>query len=78
VGTAVNEALHLLACPYCAGPLTRSGGSVGCPNGHAFDVARSGYLSLLPGDARLGSADTAEMVAAREAFLGSGHFEPLT
>ncbi len=42
-----------------------------------FDVARSGYLSLLPGDAKLGSADTSQMVAAREAFLGAGHFAPL-
>ena len=73
----LDDALHLLACPHCAGPLSRHGGSVTCPTGHAFDVARSGYLSLLPGDAHTGSADTPEMVAAREAFLGAGHFEPL-
>jgi 23S rRNA (guanine745-N1)-methyltransferase len=73
----LDDALALLACPHCAGPLSRAGGSVTCPNGHAFDVARSGYLSLLPGDAHTGSADTPEMVAAREAFLGAGHFEPL-
>lgn len=73
----LDDALHLLACPHCAGALSRSGGSVACANGHAFDVARSGYLSLLAGDAQLGSADTAEMVAARAEFLGSGHFEPL-
>jgi 23S rRNA (guanine745-N1)-methyltransferase len=76
-GAMLDDALDLLACPHCAGALSRSGGSVKCANGHAFDVARSGYLSLLPGDAKLGSADTAEMVAAREAFLGAGHFEPL-
>jgi 23S rRNA (guanine745-N1)-methyltransferase len=34
-------------------------------------------VSLLSGDARQGSADTAPMVAAREAFLAAGHFEPL-
>jgi 23S rRNA (guanine745-N1)-methyltransferase len=73
----LDDALDLLACPHCAARLKRLGGSVTCPNGHAFDVARSGYLSLLPGDAQLGSADTAEMVAAREAFLAAGHFEPL-
>jgi 23S rRNA (guanine745-N1)-methyltransferase len=73
----LDDALDLLSCPHCAGVLTRSGGSVTCTNGHTFDVARSGYLSLLPGDAKLGSADTAEMVAAREAFLAAGHFEPL-
>jgi 23S rRNA (guanine745-N1)-methyltransferase len=76
-GAMLDDALDLLACPHCAGALARSGGSVTCANGHAFDVARSGYLSLLPGDAKLGSADTAGMVAAREAFLGAGHFGPL-
>jgi 23S rRNA (guanine745-N1)-methyltransferase len=73
----LDDALDLLACPHCAGPLTRSGGSVTCRNGHTFDVARSGYLNLLPGDAPTGTADTPEMVAAREAFLGAGHFDPL-
>jgi 23S rRNA (guanine745-N1)-methyltransferase len=73
----LDDVLHLLACPHCAAPLTRRGGSVACADGHSFDVARSDYVSLLPGDAHLGSADTAEMVAAREAFLGAGHFEPL-
>jgi len=73
----LDDALHLLACPHCSGPLSRTAGSVACSNGHSFDVARSGYVSLLPGDARLGSADTAEMAAAREAFLGAGHFAPL-
>jgi 23S rRNA (guanine745-N1)-methyltransferase len=73
----LDDVLQLLACPHCAGPLSRHEGSAACPNGHSFDVARSGYLSLLPGDARLGSADTAEMVAAREAFLATSHFEPL-
>ena len=73
----LDDALQLLACPHCGGELSRIEGRVACPNGHSFDVARSGYLSLLPGDARQGSADTAEMVAARERFLGAGHFEPL-
>jgi 23S rRNA (guanine745-N1)-methyltransferase len=73
----LDDVLHLLACPHCAAPLSRRGRSVTCPNGHSFDVARQGYVSLLPGDARTGSADSAEMVAAREAFLEAGHFEPL-
>jgi 23S rRNA (guanine745-N1)-methyltransferase len=73
----LDDALHLLTCPHCEGSLARVGASVGCANGHSFDVARSGYLGLLPGDAQLGSADTAQMVAARGAFLGAGHFEPL-
>ncbi|HEV3376114.1 MAG TPA: hypothetical protein VG126_02430, partial [Thermoleophilaceae bacterium] len=76
-GRMLDDALHLLACPHCGGGLSRLDGRVACPNEHSFDIARSGYLSLLPGDARLGSADTADMVAARERFLEAGHFEPL-
>ena len=73
----LDDVLDLLCCPHCGASLTRHGRAVRCAAGHSFDIARQGYLSLLPGDARLGSADTAEMVAARERFLGAGHFEPL-
>ena len=73
----LDDVLPLLGCPHCGALLTRRGKSVACANGHAFDVARQGYVSLLPGDVHLGSADTAEMVGAREAFLDAGHFAPL-
>ena len=45
-----------------------------CEEGHAFDVARHGYVSLLAGAGAAGTADTAEMVAERTAFLGAGHY----
>ena len=48
-----------------------------CPAGHSFDIARQGYVNLLPGGARPGTADTAGMVAARAAFLSAGHYAPL-
>jgi 23S rRNA (guanine745-N1)-methyltransferase len=73
----LDEVLDALRCPHCGGDLQRSERTVRCDRGHAFDLARQGYLSLLPGDPHLGTADTAEMVAAREAFLAAGHFEPL-
>jgi 23S rRNA (guanine745-N1)-methyltransferase len=73
----LDDVLHLLACPHCGTPLSRQGATVACASAHSFDVARHGYVSLLPGDARLGSADTREMVSAREAFLEAGHFVPL-
>lgn len=73
----LDDVLPVLCCPHCGLSLQAAEASVRCSAGHGFDVARQGYLSLLPGDARLGSADTAEMVAARERFLGDGHFEPL-
>jgi 23S rRNA (guanine745-N1)-methyltransferase len=77
LASMLDDVLPLLRCPHCGLELHRAAASVRCSAGHSFDVARQGYLSLLPGDARLGSADTAEMVAARERFLGDGHFEPL-
>ncbi len=74
---ALREAIALLRCPHCGDVLRHEGSAVRCPAGHAFDVARQGYLNLLPGGARAGTADTSEMVAARAAFLAAGHYRPL-
>lgn len=81
--------LPLLACPSCGGVLIeveeRAAGSVGsvtgsvvgCPAGHRLDVARQGYLSLLGPRSRTDTGDSADMVAAREQFLGAGHYRPI-
>lgn len=74
----LDGALPLLACPVCAGGLTRRDGVVGCRTGHRFDVARQGYLTLLGAGSRTDTGDTADMVAARQEFLDAGHFGPLT
>jgi 23S rRNA (guanine745-N1)-methyltransferase len=71
------EAIDLLRCPHCAGALELDGATVRCADGHAFDVARQGYLNLLPGDARTGTADSAAMVRARAEFLAGGHYAPI-
>jgi 23S rRNA (guanine745-N1)-methyltransferase len=68
----------LLACPHCGGPLSLDGRTVRCRDRHAFDVARQGYVNLLPGGARTGTADTTAMVAARDRFFDAGHFAPLS
>ncbi len=71
-------ALGCLACPHCGGELSeRGGGSVGCPAGHAFDVARQGYISLLGSRRPPGEGDSAAMVEARERFLGTGRLDPI-
>lgn len=67
------DIIDLLRCPHCGGDLALGDGVVRCPSGHAFDVARQGYVSLTAA-----AGDTAEMVAAREAFLGAGHYGPIT
>jgi 23S rRNA (guanine745-N1)-methyltransferase len=74
--SALAAALGSLRCPHCGAALTLAGASVRCANGHAFDVARQGYVSLLAG-ARHPDGDNADMVAARERFLARGYFAPL-
>ncbi len=83
-GTGVIEdVLEALRCPHCGQELAvvvapdDVGRALMCAGGHSFDVARQGYVSLLPGDAHTGTADTTAMVAAREAFLARGHFDPI-
>lgn len=73
----LTGALAHLRCPVCAAPLTLKDRVVRCANGHAFDVARHGYVNLAPGGGPPLRGDTAEMVAARAAFLGAGHFDPI-
>lgn len=70
-------ALEFLRCPVCAAGFSLERPALRCPNGHSFDVARQGYVNLLPGGARPGTADTAEMVAARETFFATGHYAGL-
>lgn len=71
------DVVEHLICPVCAGGLDRGERALRCRGGHTFDIARQGYVSLLVGSRVPGTADSAAMVAAREAFLGAGHFGPL-
>jgi 23S rRNA (guanine745-N1)-methyltransferase len=70
-----------LACPHCGAALAgdpAGARTLRCAGGrHSFDLARQGYVSLLRGDARTGTADTAEMVAARAEFQAAGHYAPI-
>jgi len=66
-----------LACPLCRSPLSLEERVVRCGAGHAFDVARQGYVSLLAGGRRATAGDDAGMVQAREAFLARGHYAPV-
>ena len=38
----------LFRCPVCAAPLDRGERAYTCPNGHSYDIAREGYVHLLP------------------------------
>lgn len=68
-----------LLCPVCGGALTPDARAWRCENGHAFDVARQGYVNLLPVTQKHSRhpGDTREMVAARRAFLEAGYYRPI-
>lgn len=68
------DVLRFLICPHCGAPLASAGNSVRCRAGHSFDVARQGYVSLLPTSGPVSAGDTADMVRARHGFLAAGHF----
>jgi 23S rRNA (guanine745-N1)-methyltransferase len=72
----VSLPLEYLRCPLCGLGFTAAGRAIRCESGHSFDVARQGYVDLMPAGRRV-AGDGAEMVAAREAFLGAGHFEAI-
>jgi 23S rRNA (guanine745-N1)-methyltransferase len=67
------DVVELLRCPVCAGGLELGEGALRCGAGHSFDIARQGYVNLVPG-----RADTPEMVEARDAFLSAGHYRRLS
>lgn len=76
----MTNILNLLVCPLCGTALTRADKSLRCTAGHTFDIAKSGYVNLLPPgkekNARTG--DEREMVKAREDFLSLGHYGRIT
>jgi 23S rRNA (guanine745-N1)-methyltransferase len=73
-GRALAAVVPYLRCPVCAGGLRLTGGQLTCTRGHAFDIARHGYVNLISGRPGPGTADSTDMVAARDRFLGGGHY----
>lgn len=69
----------LFCCPVCGGILSREVGRYTCQVGHSFDIAREGYVNLLPANQQHSKApgDNREMAAARTRFLEGGWYAPL-
>jgi len=65
---------RVFRCPHCGAALETGERAWRCANGHSFDVARQGYVAL---ERKAARGDTAEMVAARVAFLEAGHYAPI-
>ncbi|MET4024885.1 23S rRNA (guanine745-N1)-methyltransferase [Marinobacter sp. MBR-99] len=72
-------AFDALACPLDGAALQRESGSWRCASGHNFDVARQGYVHLLPVQKKRSRdpGDSKVMVAARQRFLEAGYYQPI-
>jgi 23S rRNA (guanine745-N1)-methyltransferase len=69
----------MFRCPVCKDVLVRDDRAWRCDTGHAYDVAREGYVNLLITHQRRQRepGDSAEMLRARRAVLDAGHYAPL-
>ena len=69
----------MLRCPVCGGKLDRVERSYRCESGHSFDIARQGYVNLLPVQQKHSAqpGDTKEQVNARRAFLEGDFYFPI-
>lgn len=68
-----------IVCPLCRLALQCDEKTWHCENRHSFDVAREGYVNLLPVQHKNSRdpGDDAQMVQARRDFLQAGHYQPL-
>jgi len=71
------DLVSLLRCPVCAEGLTLTARTANCSHGHAFDLAKQGYLNLLPPTSTGIEGDSAAMIEARANFLARGHYAPI-
>ena len=68
-----------LVCPICEKPLSRQENRFLCPENHSFDIARQGYVNLLPIQRKHSAhpGDTREQVLSRREFLSGGFYAPI-
>lgn len=73
--------MFTLNCPICLQPLRcdSSHRTWCCDNGHSFDVAKQGYVNLLPVQNKRSKdpGDSKTMVQARAEFLRAKYYQPL-
>lgn len=78
--------MSLFICPLCQSPLQPAADTWRCDGSlhpkqtsHPFDVARQGYVNLLPVQQKKSKApgDSQESIDARKRFLNHGHYAPL-
>jgi len=67
-------------CPICARPLSVQDRSLACEQRHQFDLAKEGYVNLLPVQNKKSKnpGDNKEMMQARREFLDQGFYQSLS
>ena len=78
--------LAVLRCPHCRSPLITDKKTWQCDGSlnakqtkHPFDVARQGYVNLLPVQQKKSKepGDSQDSIAARQSFLAQGYYQSL-
>ncbi|MDD1781419.1 23S rRNA (guanine(745)-N(1))-methyltransferase [Enterovibrio sp. ZSDZ35] len=66
-------------CPLCQEPLSLSARTYKCASNHQFDLAKEGYVNLLPVQHKRSKdpGDNKEMMQARRQFLDGSHYQPM-
>ncbi|MBV7300141.1 23S rRNA (guanine(745)-N(1))-methyltransferase [Enterovibrio paralichthyis] len=66
-------------CPLCQQPLSLQSRTYKCASNHQFDLAKEGYVNLLPVQHKRSKdpGDNKEMMQARRQFLDGGHYQPM-
>jgi len=66
-------------CPLCSEKLTQNKTFFYCINNHQFDIAKEGYVNLIPANRKRSKipGDSIEMMQARRRFLNQNHYLPL-
>ncbi len=69
----------LYQCPLCGEALEPHSSCFACANNHRFDIAKEGYVNLIPANKKRSKnpGDNTEMMQARRRFLDAGHYQPL-
>ena len=67
----------MFICPICKSKLNIENKAYRCENNHSFDIAKQGYVNLLPANKKHSDnpGDTKDMVLSRRDFLESGSYD---
>lgn len=71
--------MGIFICPCCGKDLEWSGSVCRCEAGHSYDIAKAGYVNLLPVNRKGAKSpgDSKEMCRARSQFFAGDFYRPL-